>query len=113
MGGGVARRRGASNRSRLGATIRKTPLGIIALLLVSVLALPTRAPAAPSAATPRNYGIMTTPMFGIGETAPTDLGIDCDDCTKEIALPFSVNIYGTNYTTAVVSSNGNVQFTTN
>jgi hypothetical protein len=43
----------------------------------------------------------------------TDIGNHCDDCTTAITLPFSVNIYGSTYTTARVSSNGNVQFASN
>jgi len=40
----------------------------------------------------------------------TDLGNHCDDCTTQIALPFSVLFYGQAYATASVSSNGNIQF---
>src|ERR1043165_758681 len=39
-----------------------------------------------------------------------DLGIHCDDCTAAVTFPFPVRMYGANYTSAVVSSNGNVQF---
>ncbi len=42
-----------------------------------------------------------------------DTGNHCDDCTTQIALPFPVTLYGISYTSAVVSSNGNLQFTTN
>src|SRR6185436_7843784 len=33
-----------------------------------------------------------------------------DDCTAPVAFPFPVRFYGVDYTSAVVSSNGNVQF---
>jgi hypothetical protein len=42
----------------------------------------------------------------------TDTGNHCDDCTTAITLPFPVSLYGTSYTTANVSSNGNLQFDT-
>ena len=35
---------------------------------------------------------------------------NCDDCTESVALPFTFNFFGTDYTTIYVSSNGNVQF---
>jgi hypothetical protein len=40
----------------------------------------------------------------------TGLGMQCDDCTRFVAPPFPVNIYGQYYSGAYVSSNGNVQF---
>jgi len=43
----------------------------------------------------------------------TDLGSHCDDCTTAVSFPFTVFFYGTAYTSALVSSNGNVQFTGN
>ena len=41
----------------------------------------------------------------------TDIGNDCDDCTTAITLPFPVCVYGTGYTSAIVESNGTLQFT--
>jgi hypothetical protein len=41
-----------------------------------------------------------------------DIGNHCDDCTTSIALPFPVSIYGSQYTSVSVSSNGNLQFST-
>ncbi|MFO0832437.1 MAG: hypothetical protein U0637_11440 [Phycisphaerales bacterium] len=43
----------------------------------------------------------------------TDIGNHCDDCTTTVALPFPVAIYGVPYTSVVLSSNGNAQFTGN
>jgi hypothetical protein len=43
--------------------------------------------------------------------SPADIGIHCDDCTTRIPLPFPVTVYDQTYSSAVVSSNGNVQFT--
>jgi N-acetylneuraminic acid mutarotase len=40
-----------------------------------------------------------------------DLGNHCDDCTTPVTFPFPVSLYGTPFTSAVVSSNGNLQFT--
>jgi Ca2+-binding RTX toxin-like protein len=42
-----------------------------------------------------------------------DVGNHCDDCTTLISFPFPVDFYGQTYTSARVSSNGNVQFTGN
>src|SRR5437868_3507600 len=35
-----------------------------------------------------------------------DLLLDCDDCGVDVALPFAVNLYGQNFTTIHVGSNG-------
>jgi hypothetical protein len=43
----------------------------------------------------------------------TDVGNHCDDCTTLISLPFAYQLYGTTFTSANVSSNGNLQFTSN
>lgn len=43
----------------------------------------------------------------------TDIGNHCDDCTTSVTLPFPVALYGATYSSAKISSNGNVQFTTN
>jgi PKD domain len=51
-----------------------------------------------------------------GEPFPTgtvDTGNHCNDCTTPVTLPFSFTLYGTSYTAAVVSSNGNIQFASN
>ncbi len=40
-------------------------------------------------------------------------GSQGDDVTASVALPFTYKVYGFNYTTATVCSNGNIQFTTN
>jgi hypothetical protein len=42
-----------------------------------------------------------------------DTGNHCDDCTTPISFPFPVSLYGTTFTSANVSSNGNLQFTGN
>ncbi len=41
-----------------------------------------------------------------------DIGNHCDDCTTFITLPFAFTFFSTSYLTATVSSNGNLQFTT-
>jgi hypothetical protein len=35
---------------------------------------------------------------------------DCDDCTEPLALPFTFNFYGVDYTSVNVSTNGNIHF---
>ncbi|MDQ2807772.1 MAG: S-layer homology domain-containing protein [Chloroflexota bacterium] len=54
------------------------------------------------------YAITT----GTGTIVPgtTDIGNACDDCTTTIMLPFPVSLYGQTYTTAAVSSNGQLDF---
>jgi hypothetical protein len=43
----------------------------------------------------------------------TDIGNHCDDCVTHIALPFAFSFYGQTFTTANISSNGNLQFVSN
>jgi hypothetical protein len=43
----------------------------------------------------------------------TDIGNHCGNCTTAITMPFPVTVFGTTYTTANVSSNGNIQLVTN
>ena len=43
----------------------------------------------------------------------TDIGNHCDDCTTNISLPFSVQLYDQSFTAANLSSNGNIQFVSN
>src|SRR5262249_38259906 len=53
-------------------------------------------------------------LSGSGFTVPQgthDIGNHCDDCTTLIHLPFAARLFGQRYTQALVSSNGNVQFT--
>jgi hypothetical protein len=42
----------------------------------------------------------------------TDIGNHCNGCNTAITFPFPVSLYGTSFTTANVSSNGNIQFET-
>jgi hypothetical protein len=42
--------------------------------------------------------------------ATTDIGNNCNNCTTPITFPFPIRFYGTTYTSANVSSNGNLQF---
>jgi len=42
--------------------------------------------------------------------ATTDIGNHCNNCTTAITFPFPISFYGTTYTSADVSSNGNLQF---
>jgi len=42
----------------------------------------------------------------------TDIDNHCDDCTTPVTLPFPVPIYDAPFTSAYVSSNGNIQFNT-
>ncbi|MFL5733934.1 MAG: dockerin type I domain-containing protein [Chloroflexia bacterium] len=42
-----------------------------------------------------------------------DIGNHCDDCNTTITLPFAYRFYGETFTTANVSSNGTIQFSSN
>jgi hypothetical protein len=73
--------------------------------------------------TPTNTATRTPTVCGPGYrivqstgtviTGTTDIGNHCDDCTTAVPLPFPVYFYGTPYTIAIASSNGNLQFTGN
>jgi len=39
-----------------------------------------------------------------------NIGLSCDDCVTSISLPFSYRLYDQTFTSATVSSNGNLQF---
>ena len=51
---------------------------------------------------------------GTGTVAPgvNDIGNHCDNCTTTLALPFAVPFYAQYFTSATVSSNGRLGFTT-
>src|SRR5207237_2039183 len=78
---------------------------------------PTTTPTATATATPtptgtcmpNDYTITTT--TGTIVPGTTDTGNHCDDCVTNIALPFPVTFYDQTFTSANVSSNGNLQFT--
>src|SRR5262249_59777665 len=57
---------------------------------------------------PNDYTITTT--TGTIVPGTTDTGNHCDDCITAITLPFPVHFYDQTYTTANLSSNGNIQF---
>src|ERR1041384_460997 len=105
----------------------------LALALISLTALPTAlaqtkhsgsklsggrtfAPALVGSAT--NYQVtQTTDTLVQGTTQVT--GFNCgagatgDDCTASVTLPFSFTLYDQTFTTANVSTNGNLQFNSN
>ena len=68
----------------------------------------TPTPTATACGTNANYTTSTT----TGTIVPgvTDTGNHCDDCTTPLTLPFPLTLYGVQYTTGSVSSNGNLQF---
>ena len=88
-----------------------------ALILTLALIAPSLASARPhstASAAPGGVGSYTT-STQTGQSiisGTADTGIHCDDCTGVVTLPFDVPVYGISYTSAVVSSNGNIQFTT-
>jgi len=55
-----------------------------------------------------NYAITAATATVVPGT--TDSGNHCDDCNNTIALPFPVTLYNQTYTTASVSSNGQLNF---
>jgi len=76
----------------------------------------TPTPGGPTAtATTVCTGVTYTVATATGTMIPAtnNIGNNCDDCTTDIALPFSVPVYGTPFTSARVGSNGTVQFVPN
>jgi uncharacterized delta-60 repeat protein len=69
---------------------------------------PTPTPTPPDPCTLPTYRLATT----TGSIVPgtTNIGSACDDCVVNVTLPFSFRLYDQTFTTANVSSNGNVQF---
>jgi hypothetical protein len=63
-------------------------------------------------ATQLNYNFTTSTGNAI-VPGTADIGNHGDDVTTNIALPFSYTLYGETFTAANVSSNGNLQFTSN
>ena len=71
--------------------------------------LPTAtATATATACAATNY--TASPTTGVIVPGVTDTGNHCDDCTTPLTLPFPLTLYGVQYTTGSVSSNGNLQF---
>ncbi len=58
-------------------------------------------------------GYTVAPGPGTFTSATNDLGLYADDGTTAVSFPFTVNFYGTAFSSATVSSNGTLQFTTN
>jgi hypothetical protein len=63
----------------------------------------------PTCGTGADYVVAVVPSATIVPGA-TDIGNHCNDCVTAISLPFAYNLYGVPFTTANVSSNGNLQF---
>ena len=59
-----------------------------------------------------DYSVTTTAGAAI-VPGTNDIGNHCDDCTTGIVLPFPVMFYDQVFSTANVSSNGNLQFSSN
>ncbi len=84
------------------STVTQTPIA-------SATATPTGT-ATPTATTNpcTNYTIVTATATIVPGT--TDVGNHCDDCSSPITLPFPVTLYNQTYTSASVSSNGQLNF---
>ncbi len=92
---------GTSTRT-VSATQTRTPTGTYT---VTATASPTQP------CVSLNYTVGQTQ----GRVSPgtIDIGNHCDNCTSSITLPFPVRLYDRTFTTANVSSNGTLQFTSN
>jgi hypothetical protein len=66
----------------------------------------------PAGAACNNYSVSSSTGAAIS-TASTDTGNHCEDCTTAITLPFPYTLYDQTFTSAVVSSNGVLQFSGN
>ncbi len=81
-------------------------------------ATPTRTPTDTPTVTPTACGTNANYMISTATSVPivpgtVDTGNHCDDCTTNITLPFPFQLYDQTFTSANVSSNGNVQFASN
>ena len=77
----------------------------VALIVFVALAVPGLASAGDDYTTNTQTGQSIIP-------GATDIGNHCDDCVTPLTLPFQVPVYSTPYSSAYVSSNGNIQFLT-
>jgi hypothetical protein len=75
----------------------------------TVTATPSNTPVPAATCGPNAHYLITTSSGGI-EPGTNDVGIHCDDCATSINLPFTYNFYGQPYNSALVSSNGFLQF---
>ena len=92
-------------------TVTITGLGSCATPLPTATGTPPTATATPtSTPTPCGYDF----AMSVGTIVPgtEDTGNHCDDCVTNVTLPFPFPLYGQEYSTANVSSNGNIQFAT-
>ena len=78
----------------------------------TVADLGPKAPVFPAGATCNNYSVVSEAGFAISSSA-NDIGNHCEDCTTAITLPFPYTLYDQTFTSAVVSSNGVLQFSSN
>jgi hypothetical protein len=78
----------------------------------TVADLGLRGPLSPAGGVCNNYSVVSEAGFAIS-TSATDVGNHCEDCTTEIALPFPYTLYDQTFTSAFVSSNGVLQFSSN
>jgi hypothetical protein len=89
-----------------------TLLGAIAAGgVLAALVTHTEAPKETPATFCGNYSVVQSSGSIVAGTA--DTGNHCDDCTTSIQLPFAYNFYGKLFTSANVSSNGTLQFSSN
>ena len=63
--------------------------------------------------TPGDYGWRFSEGVALDPGITRIDGNGCDDCTVPVTLPFAFNFYDQSFTTANVSSNGNLQFLSN
>ena len=100
---------------------RMTSRLLLACTVVGLASLFGAAPALTASATAHRLSVSSPHAQGGHYSVTTETGQSlvpassrlansCDDCTTVIALPFSFPFYGRHFTTARVSSNGNMQF---
>src|SRR5204863_9539360 len=95
---------------------------LVALLACGVMLITQPANAQPPAGPPSSQRLAgqapATPVcnYSVAQATATlvpgttDIGNHCDDCATTINLPFSYQLYGTNFLTATVTDNGTLQF---
>ena len=96
-----------------GGTATPTPTGTLPTATRTSTATQTpTSTTTPSATATANPCLVYAIATGSGTIVPgtTNVGSSCDDCSTTITLPFPVTLYNQTYTTASVSSNGQLNF---
>ncbi len=95
-------------------TLNIRPSGGVPTLTPTITRTPTITPTPlPPCGSGADYVIDSSTGATIDPGTTLVAGTQCDDCTTLITLPFTFKFYNQSFTTARLSSNGNIQFASN